>query len=60
MLTGSTNWVAAPGRYELLIICLFDSKTNIVYEWKTLVSTDDLAGMSLIEETILRFQEVSV
>ncbi len=53
LLTGNINWVAAP--YELNFWHLFIRfpKTNIVYEWKDLVATKDLASMSLSIETAI-------
>ncbi|MBL0133469.1 MAG: hypothetical protein IPP79_05365 [Chitinophagaceae bacterium] len=55
MLTGNINWVAAPDDTNYWYLFIRFPKTNIVYEWKDLVSTNDLAGMSLlIEETILK------
>lgn len=55
LLTGNINWVAAPDDTNYWYLFIRFPKTNIVYEWKDLVSTNDLAGMSLlIEETILK------
>ncbi|CAN5438773.1 hypothetical protein BH10BAC2_BH10BAC2_39030 [soil metagenome] len=54
LLTGNINWVASPDDPNFWYLFIRFPKTNIVYEWKDVVSTKDLAGMSLrIEETIL-------
>ncbi|MEO6290649.1 MAG: rubredoxin, partial [Ginsengibacter sp.] len=54
LLTGNINWVASPGEPHFWHLFIRFPKTNIVYEWKDVVDTKDLAGMSLlIEETIL-------
>ena len=54
MLTGNINWVASPDETGYWHLFIRFPKTNIVYEWKDIVHTDDLAAMSLsIEETIL-------
>ena len=55
LLTGNINWVASPAEPHFWYLFIRFPKTNIVYEWKDLVHTNDLAGMSLrIEETILQ------
>ena len=55
LLTGNINWVASPGEPHFWYLFIRFPKTNIVYEWKDVVQTRDLAGMSLrIEETILQ------
>lgn len=55
LLTGNINWVAAPDDSNYWYLFIRFPKTNIVYEWKDIVSSNDLAGMSLlIEETILK------
>lgn len=54
MLTGNINWVASPDETDFWHLFIRFPKTNIVYEWRDIVHTDDLAEMSLsIEETIL-------
>jgi hypothetical protein len=58
MLTGNINWVASPGEPNFWHLFIRFPKTNIIYEWKDVVHTNDLAGMSLrIEETILQEKE---
>ena len=55
LLTGNINWVASPSEQHFWYLFIRFPKTNIVYEWKEMVHTKDLAGMSLlIEETILQ------
>ncbi len=55
LLTGNINWVAAPDDADFWYLFIRFPKTNIVYEWKDLVASNDIAGMSLlIEETILK------
>lgn len=54
MLTGNINWVASPGEENFWHLFIRFPKTNIVYEWKDVVHTKDIAAMSLrIEETIM-------
>jgi hypothetical protein len=56
LLTGNINWVAAPDDANYWYLFIRFPKTNIIYEWKDLVSSNDLAGMSLlIEETIFKY-----
>jgi len=55
LFTGNINWVASPTDPHFWHLFIRFPKTNIVYEWKDLVHTKDVAGMSLrIEETILQ------
>ncbi|QEC69873.1 rubredoxin [Panacibacter ginsenosidivorans] len=55
LLTGNINWVASPTEPQFWHLFIRFPKTNIVYEWKDIVHTKDIAGMSLlIEETILQ------
>ncbi len=55
LLTGNINWVASPEEANFWHLFIRFPKTNIVYEWKEVVHTRDLAAMSLrIEETILQ------
>ena len=58
LFTGNINWVASPSELHFWHLYIRFPKTNIVYEWKDVVHTKDLAGMSLsIEETILQYKE---
>ena len=55
LLTGNINWVASPAEPQFWHLFIRFPKTNIVYEWKDIVHTKDIADMSLlIEETILQ------
>ena len=55
LLTGNINWVASPEETNFWHLFIRFPKTNIVYEWKDVVHTRDIAAMSLrIEETILQ------
>ncbi|MEP6844940.1 MAG: rubredoxin [Panacibacter sp.] len=55
LLTGNINWVASPEEANFWYLFIRFPKTNIVYEWKDVIHTKDLAAMSLrIEETILQ------
>jgi hypothetical protein len=55
LFTGNINWVASPSELHFWHLYIRFPKTNIVYEWKDVVHTKSLAGMSLnIEETILQ------
>lgn len=55
LLTGNINWVASPAEPHFWHLFIRFPKTNIVYEWKDIVHTKDLVGMSLrIEEAILQ------
>jgi hypothetical protein len=55
LFTGNINWVASPTELHFWYLYIRFPKTNIVYEWKDVAHTKNLAGMSLsIEETILQ------
>lgn len=55
LLTGNINWVASPADPGFWYLFIRFPKTNIIYEWKDVIHTKDIAGMSLlIEETILQ------
>jgi len=55
LLTGNINWVTSPEEPNFWHLFIRFPKTNIVYEWRDVVHSNDLAGMSLlIEETILQ------
>ncbi|MGB3007941.1 MAG: rubredoxin [Chitinophagaceae bacterium] len=54
LLTGNINWVTASEEPDFWHLIIRFPKTNIVYEWKDIVHSKDIAEMSLlIEETIL-------
>jgi Nitrite/Sulfite reductase ferredoxin-like half domain len=55
LLTGNINWVTSNSEQHYWHLFIRFPKTNIVHEWKDVIHTNDLAGMSLlIEETILQ------
>jgi hypothetical protein len=55
MLTGNINWVASPQETGFWHLFIRFPKTNVIYEWKDEVHTEDIATMSLhIEEIILQ------
>lgn len=55
LLTGNINWVTAPAEENYWHLFIRFPKTNIIYEWKDLIHTNDLAAMSVhLEETILQ------
>ncbi|MEP7109193.1 MAG: rubredoxin [Ferruginibacter sp.] len=55
LFTGNVNWVASPAEPHFWHLFIRFPKTNIVYDWKDVVHTNDIAAMSLrIEETILQ------
>ena len=54
LFTGNINWVAAPAYPHFWYLFIRFPKTNVIYEWKELVYTNDVARMSHdIEEIIL-------
>jgi len=58
LFTGNINWVASPTEPHFWHLFIRFPKTNIVYEWKDIVHTKDLPGMSSsIEYTILHNKE---
>jgi hypothetical protein len=58
MLTGNINWVASPTDADFWYLLIRFPKTNIIYEWKDIVHSKDLAAMSRqIEEIILEQRE---
>ena len=44
MLTGNINWVASPDEIHFWHLFIRFPKTNVVYEWKDVVHTKDLAA----------------
>ena len=53
LLTGNINWVASPTSQHFWHLFIRFPKTNIIYEWKDVVYTNDVAAMSKrIEEII--------
>jgi rubredoxin len=53
LLTGNINWVASPGAQHFWHLFIRFPKTNVVYEWKEMVYTNDVARMSKHIETII-------
>ncbi|MBK5270330.1 MAG: rubredoxin [Bacteroidia bacterium] len=53
LLTGNINWVAAPGAQHFWHLFIRFPKTNVIYEWKELVYTNDVARMSRHIETLI-------
>jgi len=59
LLTGNINWITSNNEDHFWHLFIRFPKTNIVHEWKDVIHTNDLAGMSLlIEETILQNAEI--
>lgn len=55
LLTGNINWVASPSSPHFWHLFIRFPKTNIVYEWKDVVYTNDVAAFSKhIEGLILQ------
>lgn len=53
LLTGNINWVASPTEPHYWHLFIRFPKTNVVYEWKDVIHTDDISKMShQIEELI--------
>jgi hypothetical protein len=58
MFTGNINWVASPEETNFWYLFIRFPKTNVVYEWKDVVHTKDIASMSLsVEKNILNGRE---
>jgi hypothetical protein len=58
MLTGNINWVASPDDTHFWHLFVRFPKTNVVYEWRDVVHTKDMAHISFfIEEIILKKHE---
>jgi rubredoxin len=53
LLTGNINWVASPTAQHFWHLFIRFPKTNIVYEWKDVVYTNDVAKMSKHIEVII-------
>ena len=54
LFTGNINWVASPVEEHYWHLYIRFPKTNIIYEWKDIIHTSSIAGMSKkIEETIM-------
>ncbi len=53
LLTGNINWVASPAAQQFWHLFIRFPKTNVVYEWKDMVYTNDVARMSKQIETLI-------
>ena len=53
MLTGNINWVASPTAQHFWHLFIRFPKTNVIYEWKDMVYTNDVARMSKEIETLI-------
>ncbi|HEY6505692.1 MAG TPA: rubredoxin [Chitinophagaceae bacterium] len=53
MLTGNINWVASPTAQHFWHLFIRFPKTNVIYEWKEIVYTNDVARMSQKIETLI-------
>ncbi|MBA4167164.1 MAG: rubredoxin, partial [Chitinophagaceae bacterium] len=53
MLTGNINWVAASASQHFWHLLIRFPKTNVIYEWKELVYTNDVTRMSKHIETLI-------
>lgn len=53
LLTGNINWVASPTAQHFWHLFVRFPKTNVVYEWKDMVYTNDVARMSKQIEAII-------
>ena len=55
LLTGNINWVASPAAQHFWHLFIRFPKTNIIYEWKDIIYTNDVAAFSKhIEKIILQ------
>ncbi len=53
LLTGNINWVASPTSQHFWHLFIRFPKTNVIYEWKDMVYTNDVARMSEQIETLI-------
>lgn len=53
MLTGNINWVASPVSTHFWHLFIRFPKTNLVYEWRDIVYTNDVARMSKLLEALI-------
>jgi rubredoxin len=57
LLTGNINWVASPTAQQYWHLFIRFPKTNVIYEWKDIVYTNDIAKMSKHIEDIIFSQK---
>lgn len=53
LFTGNINWVASPSSQHFWHLFIRFPKTNVIYEWKDMVYTNDIARMSKQVESII-------
>ena len=53
LFTGNINWVASPSSQHFWHLFIRFPKTNVIYEWKDMVYTNDVARMSKQVETLI-------
>lgn len=53
MLTGNINWVASPAAQHFWHLVIRFPRTNVIYEWKDMVYTNDVARMSKEIEALI-------
>jgi rubredoxin len=53
LLTGNINWVASPSAPHFWHLFIRFPKTNVIYEWKEIVYTNDVATMSKEIESLI-------
>ncbi len=53
LLTGNINWVASPTAQHFWHLFVRFPKTNVIYEWKDMVYTNDVARMSKQIEALI-------
>ncbi|MEO5563160.1 MAG: rubredoxin, partial [Chitinophagaceae bacterium] len=53
LFTGNINWVASPTAQHFWHLFIRFPKTNVIYEWKDLVYTNDVARMSKQIEALI-------
>lgn len=53
MLTGNINWVASPVAQHFWHLFIRFPRTNVIYEWKEIVYTNDVARMSKALESLI-------
>jgi rubredoxin len=53
LFTGNINWVASPSSQHFWHLFIRFPKTNIIFEWKDLIYTNDVARLSRRLETLI-------
>jgi len=58
LLTGNINWVASPTEHNFWHLFIRFPKTNVVYEWRDIINTNDISKMSShIEDLIFLYKD---